>query len=63
MKPSELPLIARLDDISSQATSPPSADPIIRPLTLILLFALLFIALPLVIIALPQGMIYRRQSE
>ena len=63
MKPSELPLIARLDDISSQATSPPSADPIPRPLTLILLFALLFIALPLVIIALPQGMIYRRQSE
>ena len=63
MKPSELTLIARLDDISSQATSPPSAEPIARSLTVILLLALLFIALPLVIIALPQGMIYRRQSE
>jgi hypothetical protein len=63
MKPSELPLVARSVDISHQATSPPSAEPITRSLTVILLFALLVIALPLVIIALPQGMIYRRQSE
>jgi hypothetical protein len=63
MKPSELPLIARSVDISPQATSPPSAEPITRSLTVILLFALLVIALPLVIIALPQGTIYRRQSE
>jgi hypothetical protein len=63
MKPSELPLIARSVDIPHQATSPPSAEPITRSLTVILLFALLVIALPLVIIALPQGMIYRQQSE
>jgi hypothetical protein len=63
MKPSEQPHIARSVDISYQATSPPSAEPMTRSLTAILLFALLVIALPLVIIALPQGMIYRRQSE
>jgi hypothetical protein len=62
LKPSEPPFIARSVDISHQATSPPSAEPITRSLTAILLFALLVIALPLVIIALPKGMIYRRPS-
>jgi hypothetical protein len=62
IKPSAPPLIARGVDIS-QATSPPTAEPMTRSLTVILLFALLVIALPLAIIALPQGIIYRRQSE
>jgi len=63
IKPSELPLIARRVDISHQVTSPPTAEPMTRSLTVMLLFALLVIALPLALIALPQGMIYRRQSE
>jgi hypothetical protein len=60
IKPSAPPLIARRVDI---ATSPPTDEPNTRSITVMLLFALLVIALPLAIIALPQGMIYRRELE
>jgi hypothetical protein len=71
IKPSELPLTLRWVDIPRQATPPPTAEPTTRSiepttrsLTVMMLFALLVIALPLAIIgALPQSMIYRRQSE
>ena len=63
IKPSAAPLIARGVDISYQATSPPTAEPMTRSMTVMLLFALLVVALPLAIIALPQGVIYRRQPE
>jgi hypothetical protein len=63
IKPSAPPLIARRVDISDQAASPPTAEPTTRSITVMLLFALLVIALPLTLIALPQGLIYRRQSE
>jgi hypothetical protein len=64
IKPSELPLALRWVDIPRQATSPPAAKPTTRSLTVMMLFALLVIALPLAIIgALPQSMIHRRQSE
>jgi hypothetical protein len=63
IKPSAPPLVARRVDISHQATSPPTAEPNTGSITVMLLFALLVIALPLAIIAVPQGMIYRRESE
>ena len=63
IKPSAPPLIARRVDISHQALSPPTAEPMTRSITVMLLCAFLVIALPLAIIALPQGMIYRRHSE
>jgi hypothetical protein len=78
IKPSGLPLTLRRVDIPRQATPPPTAEPTTRSiepttrsigpttrsLTVMMLFALLVIALPLAIIrALPQSMIYRRQSE
>jgi hypothetical protein len=64
IKPSAPPLIARRVDSSHQATPPPpTVEPNTRSITVMLLFALLVIALPLAIIALPQGMIYRRESE
>jgi hypothetical protein len=59
IKTSAPPLIARV----SQVTSLPTAEPMSRSLTVILLFALLVVALPLAIMALPQGMFCRRQSE
>jgi hypothetical protein len=63
IKPSELPLVAHRLDIPHHAAPPPTAEPATRALTVMLLFALLVIALPLAMIALPQGMIYRRQLE
>jgi hypothetical protein len=64
IKPSELPLALCWVDIPRQATSPPAAKPTTRSLTVMMLFALLVIALPLAIIgALPQSMIHRRRSE
>lgn len=62
IKPSELPLVARWVDIP-QATPAPSAEPMLTPLAVVLLLALLAIALTFAIMeVLPQGMIYRRQS-
>jgi hypothetical protein len=64
IKPSAQPLIAHPVDISHQATSSPStAEPTTRSITVMLLFALLVIALPLAMIALPRDMFYRSQSE
>jgi hypothetical protein len=63
IKPSAPPPIAHPVDISHQATSPPAAEPMTRSITVMLLFALLVIALPLAIIALPQEMFLRPQTE
>jgi hypothetical protein len=61
LKSSELPLVARWVDIP-QAT-PPTPEPTTTSLTVMLLFGLLAIVLPLAIIeALRQGMIYHRPS-
>jgi hypothetical protein len=62
IKSSELPLVARWVDIP-QAAPPPIAEPMTMSLTVVLLFGLLVITLPLALMGvLPQVIIYRRQS-
>jgi hypothetical protein len=68
MKQSEPSLIARGVDVP-QAAPPPAAEPTTTShsegtsFSVLLIFALLVVALPLAIIVLPQGVIYRRQLE